>query len=148
MNAHFLKLSAYDRWANTRVLEALVDQKPDVASWDKFSHIVLAENAWISRITGTPNSFPNIFESLSEESLVMLNNSNSLSWTKIISETTDFNKVIHYKTINGTETKSTITDILTHIFNHGTYHRATVATLMRQEGHQPVATDFISFTRL
>jgi len=36
MKAHFLKLSTYNLWANTRVLEALKTQKPEIASWDKY----------------------------------------------------------------------------------------------------------------
>jgi len=148
MKAYFLKLSTYNLWANTRVLEALKTQKPEIASWDKYSHIVLAENAWISRITGSPNSIPNIFEQLPEETMSLLTHSNAQEWTKVISGITDFDQVLAYRMMNGTESRSTFSDILTHIFNHGSYHRAQIATLMRQEGMQPVATDFIGFARL
>jgi uncharacterized damage-inducible protein DinB len=126
----------------------MLNQGSSTACWEKFSHIVLAENAWICRINGIENAHPNIFENLSNEILSSLINSNVQNWNKIISETSDFEKVIHYKMINGTETKSVVYDILTHIFNHGSYLRAQIATFMRQEGFEPNATDFIGFSRL
>jgi uncharacterized damage-inducible protein DinB len=38
--------------------------------------------------------------------------------------------------------------IMIHQVNHATYHRAQVAMLMRQQGYQPVNTDFITWDRV
>ncbi len=126
----------------------MLNQGSSTACWEKFSHIVLAENVWICRINGIENAHPNIFGNLSNEILSSLINSNVQNWNKIISETSDLDAIVHYKMLNRTETKSVVYDILTHIFNHGTYHRAQIATLTRQEGLEPISTDFIGFSRL
>jgi uncharacterized damage-inducible protein DinB len=35
-----------------------------------------------------------------------------------------------------------------HLVNHSTYHRAQIATLLRQGGLEPVNTDFITYDRV
>ncbi|WP_414711827.1 DinB family protein [Sphingobacterium sp. UBA1498] len=41
-----------------------------------------------------------------------------------------------------------VNDILLHVFNHGTYHRAQIASEMRRNGVEPINTDYITFIRL
>jgi uncharacterized damage-inducible protein DinB len=36
-------------------------------------------------------------------------------------------------------------EVLVHVANHGTYHRGQVATLLRQLGKVPIATDYLLF---
>jgi uncharacterized damage-inducible protein DinB len=35
-----------------------------------------------------------------------------------------------------------------HLVNHSTYHRAQIAILLRQQGFEPVNTDFITYDRV
>jgi uncharacterized damage-inducible protein DinB len=35
-----------------------------------------------------------------------------------------------------------------HLVNHASYHRAQIALLMRQQGHEPINTDFITYDRV
>ena len=146
MKAHFLKLARYNTWANQRVLTSLQNQNGSAECIGKLSHIFLAESVWQTRLNGNSPAV-NIFETLPLEQLAELEKENSEGWRKLIENLSDFEEVIHYKMLNGTETKSTVADILTHIFNHGTYHRAQIATLLRQEGMVPASSDYISFSR-
>jgi uncharacterized damage-inducible protein DinB len=38
-------------------------------------------------------------------------------------------------------------DILTHVAMHGAYHRAQIATAVRESGQEPAYTDFIHAVR-
>ncbi|WP_379084396.1 DinB family protein [Pedobacter sp. UC225_65] len=40
-----------------------------------------------------------------------------------------------------------VKDILFHVFNHSTYHRAQIATLFKESGITPPVTDFIILKR-
>ena len=38
--------------------------------------------------------------------------------------------------------------IMIHLVNHSSYHRAQIAMLLRQNGFEPVNTDFITYDRV
>lgn len=60
----------------------------------------------------------------------------------------DLDRRIEYRTLDGTPVSSTVGEILTHVFNHSTYHRGQVAMLVSQCGGQRPVTDFIAFSRI
>lgn len=53
--------------------------------------------------------------------------------------------VLHYKNLKGEAYDRPIWQVLLHVVNHGTYHRGQVASMMRQQGHQPPSTDLIYY---
>jgi len=143
----FIRLSQYNEWANQRVLEGLKNHPAPEKTIALLSHVVLAEAVWQMRLFEQPIT-TGIFEVLSLEEIEEMMNKNAAGWSSILLSTVDFNRKLDYKMMNGTPAQSSINDILTHIFNHGTYHRAQIASLLRQSGLEPVSTDFISFSRL
>ncbi|HSC53519.1 MAG TPA: DinB family protein [Phnomibacter sp.] len=53
-----------------------------------------------------------------------------------------------YKTSQGVAYEQPVAEILMHVFNHSTYHRGQLVTMMRQLGETSLpVTDFIAFTR-
>jgi uncharacterized damage-inducible protein DinB len=56
-------------------------------------------------------------------------------------------EVISYTNTQGEAFQTTVEDILIHVFNHGTYHRAQVARDLRQHALTPVNTDYITYVR-
>lgn len=141
-------MARYNGWANQRVLTKLWENSSENESLGKLSHIALAESVWLSRLKGN-HVKKNIFQVLSLpelESLILENNTDWLALLQNMDET-DFTKAIDYFTIKGDPSQNSIADVLTHVFNHGTYHRAQIATVLRQKGVDPIATDFILFAR-
>jgi len=59
----------------------------------------------------------------------------------------DLDRVLEYKTINFGTYKNPLWQSLQHLANHGTYHRGQVATIIRQHGAKPIATDLMHFYR-
>jgi len=144
---HFLRLSHYNSWANRRVFESLSSQNGPKEPSALLSHICMAESVWLSRLEGTI-PLQSIFGLLPFEDINQYVEKNEEGWDRLIHAYEDFGLAIFYKQLNGTDSKSLLSDILTHIFNHGTYHRAQIAILMRQNGLVPAVTDFIAFSRL
>ena len=147
MKDHFNRLNEYNRWANRRVLDGLKNQTVPEKALALLSHIVLAESVWQMRLLEQPVS-TGVFDVLSLEEIDEMMTRNEAGWTSLLESTEDYNRKLDYKMLNGTPVQSSISDILTHIFNHGTYHRAQIASEMRQSGLDPASTDFISFSRL
>ena len=59
----------------------------------------------------------------------------------------DLEKEFEYKTINFGVYKNPLYQSLQHLANHGTYHRGQIATMLRQHGAKPIATDLMHYYR-
>jgi uncharacterized damage-inducible protein DinB len=56
--------------------------------------------------------------------------------------------VFHYQNTKREQFKQPLFQMLLHLFNHGTYHRGQLVTIMRQLGVEKIpTTDFIVWTR-
>lgn len=55
--------------------------------------------------------------------------------------------IIEYQNSKQQNFKNSLEDILIHLLNHGTYHRAQLAMDLRQHGLEPINTDYINFVR-
>ena len=147
MKDHFNRIHQYNQWANRRVLAGIKTQAAPEKAMALLSHVVLAESVWQMRLSEKPVS-TGVFDVLSLEEIDEMMTRNEAGWTSLLESTEDYNRKLDYKMLNGTPVQSSISDILTHVFNHGTYHRAQIASLLRQSGLDPASTDFISFSRL
>jgi len=147
---HFLRLYEYVNWANRRVLDALRRQAEDnerARQW--LCHILAAEQVWITRLRGEDSSSVPIRPDLSLDECGELLAQNADAYQQFLHDLTetDFDRAISYKNTKGVSFSTSIRDILTHVANHGTYHRGHIATLLRAAGQEPINTDFITFTR-
>lgn len=70
------------------------------------------------------------------------------TWAKQCSED-ELKKTFEYKNLKGLSFHSTIWQVVQHVFNHGTYHRGQLVTMMRELGVTEIpATDFIHWCRM
>src|SRR5690606_21461687 len=60
----------------------------------------------------------------------------------------DFSAQLQYVNTKGIAFTNTVRDILFHIINHSTHHRAQVARALRQDGIAPPPSDYIFYKRL
>lgn len=141
------KFCTYNNWANARLLDAMISSSAALpeSCISLFSHIVNAQWIWTCRIRGIAPQVAvwqvndlHICKELLEESVRELAKISNL----------DDPTVIKYTTNAGDDHETAVCDILLHVFNHGTYHRAQIAKEMRQHQLEPVSTDYIHFVRL
>lgn len=147
--AYFLDRFRYTEWAN-RVwlarLQELSDPSPQARGI--LGHVVAAEELWLVRITGSNKSVV-VWPDYSLDVIGKVMGQAYADWTAWFGRTEHppLDTLITYTNSQGERFSSSLNDTLTHVVNHGNYHRGQIALLVRQAGYQPVYTDFIHATR-
>ena len=162
MKEMLLQYAEYNVWANKMVIDAtlqldesLVD-KEVVSSFPSVRatlyHVMGAESVWLQRLhlVEHPVWLPATFEgSFAEACHEWQKFSGEL--VKFVSDQYDdkaFQHVCMYNDMKGNPWKTPVNQILQHVFNHSTYHRGQLVTMLRQLGETKIpGTDFIGFVR-
>lgn len=148
MKTYFSRLFQYNRWANNRFAEVLTSEKINDPKINRLlAHIAAAQLIWLNRIEPVSVAVPKVFPEFPlNEALDSLNQGSQL-WLDFLQHETDFTRVITYQNSKGVSFQTSLEDITAHVANHGTHHRGQIATILRQAGHTPPASDFIFFSR-
>jgi uncharacterized damage-inducible protein DinB len=138
-------------WANLEMLDVLKLTNADAEkALSLFVHILAAENVWLNRLNEMDTSHLQVWPKHSLEDCEHLINSNRQGYSQLLKDLSesDYPRLISYKNLKGEACITSISDILTHVSLHGSYHRGQINALLRSEGYEPRNTDFITFTRL
>lgn len=139
----------YNNWANLLLFDALAANAESLpeSCISLFSHIINAQLIWSSRINGiTPNV--TVWELHDLDTCDKLLQKSIEMFAKIAYPETSDASMIKYTNSVGDHFETSLSDILLHVFNHGTYHRAQIAKEMKSYNIKPVNTDYIQFVRL
>lgn len=139
-------------WANLRILDTLQtieDENESKQVINLFSHILLAEQVWITRIKGADSSILPIWSDVGLESCAKLVEQNHENFTGLLSGLNDGNldDFVFYTNSKGTKFKNSLRDILIHVALHGQYHRGQINLCIRADKFEPVNVDYITFKR-
>ena len=150
MKEYFIRLLAYDDWANRRALKAMnqiLPLEPRILAL--YGHIIAAETIWLNRITGKEKDPPTAWPDYPLESMGDLANEIYEKWGTLLDKITaeDLQKKIKYKNLKGESFTQPVQDIIIHVFNHSTYHRGQINQQLRATGGEPAITDYIVFNR-
>jgi uncharacterized damage-inducible protein DinB len=149
MKKYFIKLYTYNEWANRRVLREIIRQNvSDEKVLSLFSHQMSANYLWLHRIKGIDPPPYELWKTYPTEQLNAMVVEVSALWLSFINETDNFDRVLKYKNYVGDYYENNVEHIMMHLVNHGTYHRGQIALRMRQCGHEPINTDFITWDRV
>ncbi|MEI9919469.1 MAG: DinB family protein [Bacteroidota bacterium] len=149
MKEYFQKLYHYNEWANRRVLGAIERQNVTTEKiLSIFSHQLSANFLWLHRIKGLPPPDLELWKTYPVERLRAMVDDGSKQWIEFVESTDNFNRILKYKNYVGEYYETNVEHIMMHLVNHGTYHRGQVALLLRQNGFEPINTDFITYDRV
>jgi uncharacterized damage-inducible protein DinB len=126
---------------------AVAIEQPDKISEKANSllnHVLNAQQIWNSRLLGTPAV--GVFDLRTVTELKAMNDQNFEEAKRIVADF-DFEKHITYTNTKGEIFSNSVRDILFHVINHSTYHRAQIATEFKNAGIAPAVTDYIFFKR-
>jgi uncharacterized damage-inducible protein DinB len=145
---YFKKLFSYDRWANAKYLETMSGPAVDPRQLGLLSHIVAAQMLWMDRINKRGARAPVWPEWSLGECATRLDES-AHEWRLYVEQLSpeEARTSVAYKNSKGEPWESAVEDILVHVANHGTYHRAQIAVLIRARGTTPPYTDYIEGVR-
>ncbi len=144
MKTFFKELFDYNNHFNTKLAKLILANQRNTPkkSIQLFCHILNAHEIWNSRIQGKANVYrvwdihnPNDFHEI-----IRLNGET----TNTIIEKLPLNEMIEY---SKSKTQKKISDVLFHIINHSTYHRGQIATEFKENGIEPIPTDFVHYER-
>jgi uncharacterized damage-inducible protein DinB len=149
MKSYFRKLYQYNAWSNKRVITVLERQKVDD---DKIlsimGHIVAAQYLWLHRIMGLPPAEVKLWGAYKLDQLATMAEDIGNRWIDFVEVTDDFNRELTYHNYLGDPYVNNVENIMIHLVNHSSYHRAQIALLLRQKGLEPINTDFITYDRV
>ncbi len=146
---HFLRLGDYESWANLRILAMLESsQPPPQEALHLYGHILNAQKIWLARIRGEKPVFSS-FAERSLEDCKRLMSELLAEWETFFTALTAFQleEKFSYQNLQGIPQESILSDVLTHVFNHSTYHRGQIVKHLKSTGMEILPTDFILFTR-
>lgn len=147
MTNFFKELFAYSHHYNQQLAKIFIEKADKTSEkpliW--FNHILNAHLIWNSRIMGENISVkPWDMHAVDElKEMDKANYSNSL----LILDSIEMYRPIEYGNSKGQRFSNTVRDILFHIINHSTYHRGQIAADFRQQGIEPLVTDYIFYKR-
>jgi uncharacterized damage-inducible protein DinB len=158
---YFIQLAEYNVWANHRVAKwcdsISNDQwlQPIVSSFDGIGatalHILSAEHVWLDRLHKVPAPvwLQQSFKGSKEETLKLwLDTSKGILRFLEEFDEREMQDAVAFKRLNGDAYEMPHYQVFAHIFNHSTYHRGQIVTLMRQAGNIHLdSTDLLAFYR-
>ena len=158
---YFTEVAEYNVWANNIVwgwLDQISDEQWNqniVSSFNSIGetalHIVSAETIWLDRLNkvDAPVWIQSTFKGSKEETIELWKRSTA-GLKKFMDEFDEAGMmdILVFKRINGDRYEMPHYQVFAHIFNHSTYHRGQLVTMLRQAGFTNVgSTDKLGFYR-
>lgn len=146
MNQEFKELFEYNYFFNEKLIILISENLQSVS--DKtlklLNHLINAQQIWNARIENQKEF--EVWQINNWNIILNINNDNYLKTLSIINEISS-EKTIEYTNSKGIKFSNKIKDILFHVINHSTYHRAQIATELKFCGIEPINTDYIFYKR-
>lgn len=111
-------------------------------------HIVAAQFLWLHRIKGLPAPGVKLWGAYTLPQLNTMAEMAGNQWLEFVKSTENFDREMSYRNYTGDPYTNNVENIMIHLVNHSSYHRAQIAMLLRQKGFEPVNTDFITYDRV
>ncbi len=147
MKAFFHQLFDYNFYCNKKLIASCEDLKsvPDEVI-RLFSHVLNAHHLWNARILNTKTEME-VWQLHETGRWEELHYENQRTTFEIIRNTDNFKRRIDYQNSEGRSYSNALQDILFHIVNHSTHHRAQIAAAYRKNDLEPLTLDYIFYKR-
>lgn len=161
MKELFEQYASYNLWANKILLEKLSSVTPEVLVketgssfgniYETVVHLMEVESIWWQRLkmqenVKAPEKDPDKNPQVLFKKLLTL----SQQWNDWVKDANEnyFTHVFGYYNSKKEFFKQPVYEMLLHLFNHQSYHRGQIITMLRQNGEDKIpSTDFIVFSR-
>ncbi|MGG1314161.1 DinB family protein [Cohnella laeviribosi] len=158
MNEKILHMYDYHIWANERTMNHLKSLPDEIffkevdlgfkSIAEVIGHIVAVDEVWFARIKEqSPSSIVTKQFSNIEEASNCMNKLQS-QIREYLSLIKDVEKRVTYRNQMGQEFQNSVSEIIQHVVNHGTYHRGNITTILRYLGYKGIQTDYIAYLRM
>lgn len=155
MKDDFVSLYAYNRWADSRVLDACRKLTPEqyvaepVPGWSSvrssLAHIAVVTDGWLRGVAGeSVQTWPTEAELPTLDDISRLLDRAYRTFEEVVPKLTP-DQLTTPRTFRGRTRTAVLPPwaVLRHVVNHSTYHRGQVAAKLKRLGVEPPMTDFI-----
>jgi len=150
MKDYFVRLFEYDRYTNQLMMENIIKTNDPQKPLKLMAHLLAAQQIWLKRCEGLSAAGSVLWPDWPADTCMELIKQNNIEWLNYLDklDATDFEKIISYKNLRGDSYENRLTDILAHVINHGTHHRAQMGHELKAAGlaELPI-TDYIFYLR-
>ena len=149
LNVHFIHLFKYNDWATRATAKSLKGlEKKDERLGELLSHIISAQKLWLNRVLKR-EIVVSPWDKLAVQECISQSTSVTAEWVNLLESYVDkdLDKRIEYANTKGEKYVNTLRDIIIHVINHSTYHRAQIAQRVKALGGKPAVTDYIVYQR-
>ena len=148
MKSYFIRLLNYDHFANTKIAGLIRQTGATGKPVELMAHILTAQQIWLKRLQGIPAPLTPLWPNWAMDDIQQKIDINCRDLTVFLEnlQPQQFDNVIAYKNSVG-DWENTLSDILIHLFNHGTHHRAQIGTMLKLEGAELLPLDYILYIR-
>ena len=149
LNVHFIHLFKYNDWATRTTAKSLKGlEKKDERLGELLSHIISAQKLWLNRVLKR-EIVVSPWDKLAVQECISQSTSVTAEWVNLLESYVDkdLDKRIEYANTKGEKYVNTLRDIIIHVINHSTYHRAQIAQRVKALGEKPAVTDYIAYQR-
>jgi uncharacterized damage-inducible protein DinB len=141
------KYVRYHLWAFEKTIEVMESVETPAKSIELLDHTFAIDTLFVFRIlNGGLGSYDLVvdYDAVKARFSVVRQ-----GWEQVISRLNEeeFDRTVHYENTGGEPFTNTVGELLLHTINHGTHHRAQIATLVRSAGGEPEMIDNIVFLR-
>ena len=149
LKVHFIHLFKYNDWATRATANSLKGlEKKDKRIGELLSHIISAQKLWLNRVLKR-EIVVSPWDKLPIQECISQSTSVTAEWVNLLESYVDkdLDKRIEYANTKGEKYVNTLRDIIIHVINHSTYHRAQIAQRVKALGGKPAVTDYIVYQR-
>lgn len=143
LKSQFERSLQYSYGINKKQLAVISTTGPDPEMMRLLSHVVWAQVIWLMRLKGEAYQGKDFWKVETPDELEGLMEADYKNWKNYFSSLSDLNREVSYTNSSGTPYTNKIRDIIFHVINHGSHHRAQVNLLLRQMGMSPPPIDYI-----
>ncbi|HKJ45617.1 MAG TPA: DinB family protein [Balneolales bacterium] len=147
MIQYFTRLFRYDKWACENVINAIFENNIDDERLQSLmSHIIDIEQMWFERIDQGKSEIDMqklIPPDQWNDQLLNINDKYR-NLLKSVDEV-ELDRKRDYVNSKGVPHHIPLRDLLTHVLNHSTHHRAQMTFRIRKLGYEPPLTDYIFY---
>ena len=160
MKKILIEYASYHSWATDLLMNTILSLPEEMhhvevkssfpGLYKTLSHLNSTDKIWRHRLNPSgqladPFINPTAMHDLAKE--MQQRQQQWMNWVNALDEN-DFIKVVHYKSLKGDPFSQPLYHLLLHVFNHATYHRGQLVTILRQLDVQNIPqTDFIVWSR-
>lgn len=150
MKQYFIRLFNYDKYANQLLLQSIFAGYKPAQAVRLMAHLLAAQQIWLKRCQGLPSSTSELWSGGQSDDLKSMIDDYHMQWLNYISglKEEDFESIITYQNSKGEMFSNQLQDILGHVINHGTHHRAQIGQQLIADGLEKLpVTDYILYVR-